>query len=1266
MSLNFPTSPSNNQIYFDSISGNRYKYNATNNVWFFVANNDIQGSSLDTQVVFNDGNSANGSVGLTFNKTANTLTANTINAFSMRVTGNLYIGSNTVVISNNSISAQTLEVTTMIVGGSAVPTGQQSNSVYDLVNAAFTVANSAYALQNNDYTMSNAAYTVANAAFGLTNTTYAAVNSAFAIINAAYTSSNADYVVTNAAYTVANAAFGTANGKVSKSGDTITGTLSIVGDLVVSGNTYQLNANTMSVSDPLIYLAANNYSSDIVDIGFIANYVNTGGANVHTGLYREHTDKEYYLFQGYDREPINNHIGAMSNNMTLSVLNANIRTSNLNLGGANAIVWIKSAYDTVNAVYTSSNADYVVSNAAFAKANAALANTTGTFAGTLTTTGAVSANGTVYISAADGSLEGGQVTLYGAGAYPNWSIDSYGNNLRILNGNVGTQTVTFGNALGGSNAVNMTVDGSVAIGTTSAPSYRLQVVGSGTGAQIYATSSDSSLSRFGLSNGNRHWTISNYGTSFSPNGGFVIADETAGSARLAIDTAGNVGIGSISPSDPGGDRNLFLRTTANVSIIKSTTTATNASAKARFDWSTGTPNSYAIASLNDAGGNPNWQFSVGPAVTGTYYDSPNHYWRTAAGVGLMRLNSTGNLGIGTVSPLSNRALTINGPDYFGIELTANTTQVARWMQEGTSGGVYFDYGAALQANRFLNIRSASNSVMYIDSAGNVGIGSTTPSTYGGKLSIASTSGSQCSVFFLNPGIGSGQIGFAAASSNFKIYNTYADGLLANGKGIDIDTAGEVGIGTSSPTEKLHVSGGNIYLPASTANTGAIVGSGSSDNFTSAGVIIPHYSLKWAVPNDGGASPAAFLSGYAGVRFYSGGTERVRITSDGSFYIGTAGSSGTYLKPWSANPYYLSVVTGASSAQLVFQRGANNGYGIGCDTNGVFGFWTANNTSATLTNVANFDASGNFGVGTSTPIAQLHVHGTTNIGQRVLSLAPYGANQGGASIIVMGNSDSGGTSGPSVIQSYNRLITFGVGNSHTAAGGGTFTEFMRLDPSGNLGIGNTPNYKLDVSGVINTSDQFRAAGNGGDLRVNGNFGGTIAGIGVVGSNPLMFFTTNTERVRIDASGRFTMSAQPRFKAVFSSATDTTYTINTVLPYNSAVYNVGSHYNASTYRFTAPVAGYYYFRAWGYGTASGGARATMSIRLFKNGTQDTSTVTGDFNVGTNAGEISIAGLNSYGTLYLNSGDYVEAYCTAYNNNSTFRIYTGHAGFEGYLIG
>lgn len=136
--------------------------------------------------------------------------------------------------------------------------------------------------------------------------------------------------------------------KLSSPTQTITGNLSITGALFVSGNTFIIDANTLSVQDPLIYLAGNNYSSDIVDIGFIANYVNSTGQNVHTGLYREHEDKQYYLFYGYDKEPINNHIGALSNNMVLAVLNADLKTSNLLLGGVNAISWITAAFAKAN------------------------------------------------------------------------------------------------------------------------------------------------------------------------------------------------------------------------------------------------------------------------------------------------------------------------------------------------------------------------------------------------------------------------------------------------------------------------------------------------------------------------------------------------------------------------------------------------------------------------------------------------------------------------------------------------------------------------------------------------------------------------------------------------------------------------------------------------------------------------------------------------------------------------------------------------------
>jgi hypothetical protein len=176
-------------------------------------------------------------------------------------------------------------------------------------------------------------------------------------------------------------------------GGVINGDLNVSGNLIIAGNTSFVNVSTFLVNDPLIYLAGNNYTSDVVDIGFVANYNNGACSTVHTGLFRDaaNPNKEWYLFQEYNKEPTNNIIDPNGNNFTISVLNATLRTSNIILNGANLWSWVNGAYGTANAATNAAanaNAYVVVVGAA----SNAWTNTSVTGANAWTNTSVAGAN----------------------------------------------------------------------------------------------------------------------------------------------------------------------------------------------------------------------------------------------------------------------------------------------------------------------------------------------------------------------------------------------------------------------------------------------------------------------------------------------------------------------------------------------------------------------------------------------------------------------------------------------------------------------------------------------------------------------------------------------------------------------------------------------------------------------------------------------------------------------------------------------------------
>ena len=322
-----------------------------NIVWH--AGNDGTGTGLDADLLDGQHGSYYG--------TATDVTA------ANRVANAAFLHANSGYAFANSIS-----ITANLAFAHANASFANGNTVIQTAQSAFTQANLAFIHANNAFASANAGQASGNAGQATANASYAFANSAHSIANLAFTHANNAYLQANAAASIANT-------KLSSSGGTITGSLSVTGSLTVSGNAYTIDSQTLIVSDPLIYLAGNNYTSDIVDIGFVANYVNATGQNVHTGLFRDATTKEYYVFEGYDKEPIPNHIDTAGNNFTISVLNATLKTSNLILGGVNAIATIGASFNHANAAHASANAGMAIANGAFASANAGQATANASF-----------------------------------------------------------------------------------------------------------------------------------------------------------------------------------------------------------------------------------------------------------------------------------------------------------------------------------------------------------------------------------------------------------------------------------------------------------------------------------------------------------------------------------------------------------------------------------------------------------------------------------------------------------------------------------------------------------------------------------------------------------------------------------------------------------------------------------------------------------------------------------------------------------------------
>jgi hypothetical protein len=163
-----------------------------------------------------------------------------------------------------------------------------------------------------------------------------------------------------------------------------------------------------------------------------------------------------------------------------------------------------------------------------------------------------------------------------------------------------------------------------------------------------------------------------------------------------------------------------------------------------------------------------------------------------------------------------------------------------------------------------------------------------------------------------------------------------------------------------------------------------------------------------------------------------------------------------------------------------------------------------------------------------------------------------------------------------------------------------------------------------------------------------------------TNYLRMVTAGTERMRINASGQVTTPAQPAFQIRGDGSPSVAN--NAVIPFSVALVNVGSHFNTSTYTFTAPVTGLYLFAISIRWENSNGAVSYWRPDLYINGVSN--------NVYTGALQATASNTYAYvGQTYVISANAGDTYKYHYNTSggvSTNSINTGESLFSGYLLG
>jgi hypothetical protein len=701
-----------------------------------------------------------------------------------------------------------------------------------------------------------------------------------------------------------------------------------------------------------------------------------------------------------------------------------------------------------------------------------------------------------------------------------------------------------------------------------------------------------------------------------------------------------------------------------------------------------------------------------------------------AGSTKVTVTSAGNVGIGTSSPV--RPLSVKG------------SQEQLTLSEGDARGATFDYRSSTgNLNIATNgINARTNPQFTLDLNGRVGIGTSSPSTKGhfysgtsmDQLTVDGTGAIETGINFASGGTTYGQIYFNNVSPyDMSVLQQYSTGSLIFGTNdterMRIDSSGTLFQGTTSPTLHSSVTGivftngslltesargadksltlaqnvaidaGNTWAYLSTDEASYYQQYGGNHYFATAasGTAGADATLatKMIILNNGNAgigtstpaSPTGFgtggilhlkgstgndcsivlegLSGSGGrqeigasggaLQFYRGAatgsmTESMRINSSGKVGIGVSASLQGQLnvgEAASGDPsMYVFGSRGAAdnlpAGHLTFRNVANGvgdvnlsriqsltGTGSNQTQKGQLAFST--NDGSSLTERLRIDSSGNVGIGTSSPDDDLHIANNTQAGPALRlenQSVSTDSNTIYASINFEGNDNSAGANGirGSIVgKSESSNGAMGLLFS-TASAGSANTERMRITSSGEL--------QVTGNGVIKNQE---SGGNFSYLQQTSS----DARLYVQYSQPLLFGTNNTERMRLTSSGRVGIGCVPQGNLDIDVAVDTS------LGLRSQTGVIVAQYTG------APAIGNRAQIGLGYGNtytnvSIGAVRTSATaygtddfIIATKSGTADTAptermrlTSSGNLLVGKTANDVTTAGVN------LNSNGYVSS--------------------------